>query len=72
MQVPDPTVSLYICQLGSQPAENLFCITGTLNHKRNFDILPLRDRLQAFLDIQDSFLAHPDGCKRHEATPLID
>ena len=66
MHVRDPTVSLYICQLGSQPAENLFSITRTLNHNRNFDVLQLRDRLQAVLDIQDIFLAHPDWCKRHE------
>ena len=66
MQVRDPTASLYICQLGSQPAENLFSITRTLNHNRNFDVLQLRDRLQAVLDIQDIFLAHPDWRKRHQ------
>ena len=55
MQVRDPPVSLYICQSGSQPAENLFSITRTLNHNRNFDVLQLRDRLQAVLDIQDIF-----------------
>ena len=66
MQVRDPTASLYICQLGSQPAENLFSITRTLNHNRNFDVLQLQDRLQAVLDIQDIFLAHLDWRKRHQ------
>ena len=54
MQVRDPMASLYICQLGSQPAKNLFSITRTLNH-RNFDVLKLQVRLQAVLDIQDFF-----------------
>ena len=76
MLVRDPTISLYICQVGSQPAENLFSITRTLNQNRNFDVLQLRDRLQAVLVIQDIFLAHPDWRKRHEryvtdqSTPL--
>ena len=43
-----------------------FSITRTLNHNRNFDVLQLRDRLQAVLDIQDIFLAHSDWRKRHE------
>ena len=52
--------------LGSQPAENLFSIISTLNDNRNFDVLQLRDRLQALLDIQGIFLAQPDWRKRHE------
>ena len=73
MQVRDPTVSLYICQLGSQPAKNLFSITRTLNHNRNFDVLHLRDRLQAVFDIQDIFWAHRDWHKRPKRyATLID
>ena len=72
MQVRDPTVSLYLCQLGSQPAENLFPITRILNHNRNFDVLQPRDRLQAVLDIQTIFLAHRVGASGMSGTPLID
>ena len=53
MQVRNSMASLYICQLGSQTAENLFSITRTLSHNRNFVVLQLRDRLQAVLDIHD-------------------
>ena len=65
MQVRGPTANLYVCQMGSQPAENLFSISRTLNHNRNFDALQLRDRLQA-MDIRDIFQARPDWRKRHE------
>ena len=66
MQVCDPAANLYICQMGSQPAENLLCISRTLNHNRKIDLLQLRDHLQAILDIQDIFQAHPGWPKRHE------
>ena len=63
MHVCDPAANLYLCQMGSQPAENLF---STLNHNRIFDVLQLRDRLQAIVDIQDISQAHPNWRKRHE------
>ena len=38
MHVRDPMASLYICHMGSQPAQNLFSITRTLKHNRNLDV----------------------------------
>ena len=60
-----PDGKFYMCLLGSQVVEEVFCLLRMLEHNKSFDILQLQDRLRSLRAIQGVFEDHVNW-KRHK------
>ena len=60
-----PNGKFYMCLLGCQVVEEVFCLLRMMEHNKNFDILQPQDRLRSLRAIQSVFEDHVNW-KRHK------